>query len=233
MLQWAAGIRDAKISGLDAVVNAVILLSAWSAGNSYLYLASRALYSLAVSGNAPAVFTRCTKGGIPYYATAVSAAVSLLAYLNVASTGAVVFNWFINLINTGAFQSFACCCFIYIRFRKAMDVQGITDVPMRSRFQPYSAWVSGFFFTLLLLLNGFKVFVKGHWNTSTFLTSYLGIAIFAGLYFGHRYTVGRGDKWALRPQEVDLHSGLDVDIMYVTPQRPREKWYQKWRAIFE
>lgn len=35
---WAIGIR-----GLDSVVNVVIVLSAWSAGNSYLYLASRAL----------------------------------------------------------------------------------------------------------------------------------------------------------------------------------------------
>lgn len=230
---WAAGIRDAKIKSLDSVVNAIILLSAWSAGNSYLYLASRALYSLAVSGNAPAIFARCTKGGIPYYATAVSASVSLLAYLNVASTGETVFNWFVNLINTGAFQSFACCCFIYIRFRKAMDAQGITDIPMRSRFQPYSAWISGSFFILLLLLSGFKVFLKGQWGTSTFLTSYVGIAIFAVLYFGHRFTVGRSDKWAFRPLEIDLHTGLDVHITHGAPPKPREKWYQMWRVIFE
>ena len=231
---WSAGIRLAEIKGLDSVVNAVILLSAWSAGNSYLYLASRALYSLAITGNAPAIFARCTKGGLPYYAMAASASVSLLAYLNVASSGATVFNWFINLINTGSFQSFACCCIIYIRYRRATDAQGITDLPMRSRFQPYSSWISAVFFMLLLLLNGFKVFIRGNWNTSTFLTSYLGIVIFVGLYFGHRWTVGRGDKWAYRPQEVDLNSGLeDEDITQAGLPKPKDKWYQKWKVIFE
>ena len=35
-----------------------IIISAWSSGNSFLYLSSRSLYSLAVTGNAP----RCFKG---------------------------------------------------------------------------------------------------------------------------------------------------------------------------
>ena len=87
---------------------------------------------------------------------------------------------------------------------------------------------------LLLLLNGFKVFIRGNWNTSTFLTSYLGIVIFVGLYFGHRWTVGRGDKWAYRPQEVDLNSGLeDEDITHASLPKPKDKWYQKWKVIFE
>lgn len=95
---WALGIKDAGIRGLDSVVNAAILISAWSAGNSYLYLASRSLYSLSLDGNAPKIFTRCTKSGIPYYAVMASAAWSPLAYLNVSSGGATVFNWFINLM---------------------------------------------------------------------------------------------------------------------------------------
>lgn len=230
---WAIGAKDAGIKALDSVINAVIVLSAWSAGNSYLFLASRALYSLAVAGNAPAIFTRCTKSGIPYMATATSSLFCLLAYLNLASSGATVFNWFVNLVNTGGFQSWVCCCIVYIRYRKAIDTQGIIDIPFRSRFQPYTAWVSGIGFFILLLLNGFKVFTKGNWNTSTFFTSYVGILIFFVLYFGHRFTVGRNDKWAFRPQEVDLHTGLDDILAIETPAPPREKWYQKWRALFE
>lgn len=95
---WALGIRAAGIKGLDSVVNAAILLSAWSAGNSYLYLASRALYSQAIAGNAPKVFARCSKSGVPYYAVMASAAWALLAYLNVAASTATVFNWFADLM---------------------------------------------------------------------------------------------------------------------------------------
>ncbi|KAF3808959.1 Proline-specific permease [Colletotrichum gloeosporioides] len=230
---WAIGIRDAGIRGLDSVVNVVIVLSAWSAGNSYLYLASRALYSMALAGNAPRVFTRCTKSGVPYYATAASASLSLLAYLNVASTGATVFNWFVNLINTGAYQSWICCCVVYLRYRKAADAQGVADAPFRSRLQPYSSIVSICGFGLLLVVNGFKVFLDGQWDTSSFLTSYIGVAIFFALYFGHKFTVGRGDAWVRDPMDVDLVSGLDEVLAQETPAPPRTKWHQKWRVLFE
>ncbi|KAJ0331448.1 hypothetical protein COL922a_011931 [Colletotrichum nupharicola] len=225
---WAIGIR-----GLDSVVNVVIVLSAWSAGNSYLYLASRALYSMALAGNAPRIFTRCTKSGVPYYATAASASLSLLAYLNVASTGVTVFNWFVNLINTGAYQSWICCCVVYLRYRKAADAQGVADVPFRSRFQPYSSIVSICGFGLLLVVNGFKVFLDGQWDTSSFLTSYIGVVIFFALYFGHKFTVGRDDAWVRDPIDVDLVSWLDEAMAQETPAPPRTKWHQKWRVLFE
>ncbi|KAH8895675.1 putative proline-specific permease [Thozetella sp. PMI_491] len=231
---WALGIKDAGIRGLDSVINAVIVLSAWSAGSSYLYLASRALYSMACVGNAPHIFTRCTKTGIPYYAVAANVAFSTLAYLNVASSSATVFNWFVNIINAAAFQSWICCCIIYLRFRKATDAQNITDIPYRSRFQPYTAYVSMAGFSVLLLLTGFTVFLDGHWDTSTFITAYIGIPIFLFIYFVHKTTVARHDRWALHPVEVDLKTGLDEVIAQETPSRRGAlKWYEKWRVLFE
>ena len=65
---WAIAAERARIRVLDSVINAVILTSAWSAGNSYPFLASRTLYSIALVGNAPRIFARCTKSGIPYFA---------------------------------------------------------------------------------------------------------------------------------------------------------------------
>ncbi|KKY37117.1 putative proline permease [Diaporthe ampelina] len=44
---------------------AISLASAWSAGNLYLYLSSRALYSMALVGTAPRFFAKCTKSGVP------------------------------------------------------------------------------------------------------------------------------------------------------------------------
>lgn len=233
---WALAARNAGIKGLDSVINAVILVSALSAGNSYLYLSGRVLYSMAVAGHAPKIFLRCTKSGIPYYAVACSAIVSLLAYLYVSSRGATVFNWFVNLINTGGYQSWICICIVYLRFRKATIVQGVNDLPYRSRLQPYVAWISGTIFTLLLLLSGYKVFLRGQWNTSDFLTAYIGIPIFFALYFGHRLVAARTEKWVRPPEEVDLSSGLAEVLENEVPEDPEaksQKWYQKWRAIYE
>lgn len=234
---WALGIKAAGIPILDSIINGVIVLSAWSTGNSFLYISSRALYSLALSGNAPRIFARCTKHGIPHYATALSACFAALAYMNLGSTGSVVFNWLVNIVNTGAFQSWICCCFIYIRFHKATELQNVTvangQIPYRSRFQPYAAWISGLVFLILLLLNGFNVFVRGHWDTPTFITSYIGIVIFALLYFGHKCTVGRNDPWMTSLEKIDLYTGMDEVLAAELPPPPAIKWYQAWRILFE
>lgn len=106
---FVIGIKRAGIRGLDSVVNAVILTSAWSSGNAYLYLSSRSLYSLAVAGQAPAIFKRCLPNGLPYAAVIASSLFSLLAYMNVSSGGSEVFTWLVNLTNTGTFVSWVCC----------------------------------------------------------------------------------------------------------------------------
>ena len=216
---WAIAAKRAGTKGLDSVINAVILTSAWSSGNSYLFLASRTLYSMALVGNAPRIFGRCTKSGIPYVATAASACFCLLAYLNVSDSGATVFNWFVNLINTGGYMSWILICVIYLQFRKATFVQGITDLPYRSPFQPYMSYVSGSILFLLLLVSGFANFIHGHWNTSNFLTAYIGIAIFCLFYFGHKILAGRHDPWVVAPQDMDLVSGLEEVIAKETPGR--------------
>ncbi|KAF7538551.1 hypothetical protein G7Z17_g12612 [Cylindrodendrum hubeiense] len=126
---WVIAIKEAGIHGLDSVINAVIITSAWSSGNAYLYMSSRSLYSLAMVGNAPKVFTRCNRHGTPIYAVLVSAIFSLLAYLNASSSTSVVFNWFINFTNTAGFTSWICCSIILLRFRKACKAQNITSLP--------------------------------------------------------------------------------------------------------
>lgn len=155
---FVVGIRNAGINALPSIINAGIIISAWSSGNSFLYLSSRSLYSLALSGNAPSFFKACTKGGVPYRAVAASSLFTALAYLNCGTSGSVVFNWFVNLTNTSGFISWICCGIIYLRFRKACQLQGVTDLPYHSWLQPWGSWCNIVGFTFLCLINGFNVF---------------------------------------------------------------------------
>ncbi|KAE8132651.1 amino acid permease/ SLC12A domain-containing protein [Aspergillus pseudotamarii] len=74
---WSIAARNAGIVGLDSVINTVILLSALSAGNSYFYMSTRALYSTALIGSAPRFLMKCTKSGFPYNAVTCSTAICL------------------------------------------------------------------------------------------------------------------------------------------------------------
>ncbi|KAH8655492.1 amino acid permease/ SLC12A domain-containing protein [Xylariales sp. PMI_506] len=207
---WVVGIRNAGIHGLDSVINAVIITASWSAGNSFLYLASRSLYSMALDGSAPKIFARCTKGGVPIYAVLASSLFSFLAYMTVNSSASDVFNWLLNLVNTGGFISWVCCSIIYIRFRKACDVQGIpvSKLASRSPLQPIGAWITLVVFSILCLLNGFTVFFPSQWSVSDFLSAYIGLPLFIVIYFAHRF-VYRNDPWVIPSGEVDLQTGLD------------------------
>jgi amino acid transporter len=83
---------------LPHIVNAMILLAAFSAGNSYVYCASRSLYGLALDGKAPRLFTKCTKRGVPIYCVSVVMLIALLAFLQVSNSASVVLDWFVNLV---------------------------------------------------------------------------------------------------------------------------------------
>jgi amino acid transporter len=104
-------------------------------------------------------------------------------------------------------------------------VQSIGDLPYRSRFQPYLSYIFGTAFFIIVILNSFKVFVSDSWDTSTFLTSYIGIPIFLALYFGHKFTRGRSDPWMIPSEQVDLQSGLAEIIAAETPAKPSGKWH--------
>lgn len=203
---FVIGIKDSGIRVLDHIVNAVILCSAWSAGNIYMYLASRSIYSLAVAGNAPKFFTTTSRWGVPYYAVTSCTVLALLAYLNVSSSAGVVFNWLVNMINMAAFFSWGCISLAYLRFRTAIEVQGVdrSTLPYKSVCGKPGAYVCIVFSVVVGLLNGFYVFFPSEWNVSDFLTAYIGTLLFVVLFFGHKFTVGRGDGWLIPAEEINL-----------------------------
>ena len=96
---YVASMNRLKIPVLPHIVNAMVLGSAFSAGNSYAYCASRSLYGMALEGKAPKLFTRCTRNGVPIFAVASVLLISLLAFLQLNSGSATVLNWFVSLVS--------------------------------------------------------------------------------------------------------------------------------------
>ncbi|MBE3044923.1 amino acid permease, partial [Candidatus Bathyarchaeota archaeon] len=91
----------AEVAGIKAmphIINACILIFVFSASNSDLYIASRTLYGLASAGEAPAIFKKTDKRGVPVYALGMSAAIAMLAFMNVSSSSTDVFSYFVNLV---------------------------------------------------------------------------------------------------------------------------------------
>ena len=226
---FVVGIQKAGIRSLGSVVNAAILTSAWSAGNAYLYMSSRALYSMALAGQAPAVFQRCNKHGVPYMAVGAAWLFAPLSYLNIGNSSSVVFKWFVNLTTTSGFISWICCCIVFLRFRKAFSFQGKDHAPYRSRVQPYGTWIALVTFTILCFFNGFNVFLANEFTVSGFLTAYIGLPVFVLLFLVHKVVAGRSDPWLLPANEVNLCADFEPDP--ATDEENGKRW-KRWAANF-
>lgn len=93
---YVIAMQHMGIKVLPHIVNALILTAVYSAGNSYVYCASRTLYGLALEGKMPRFLTRCTGRGVPIYCVAITLAISASAFLQVSNNAAVVLNWWVR-----------------------------------------------------------------------------------------------------------------------------------------
>ncbi|UPK95521.1 hypothetical protein LCI18_006456 [Fusarium solani-melongenae] len=228
---FVIAIRNAGIPVLESIVNAMILLSAITAGNSFLYSASRNLYSLAKAGNAQGIFKRCNSYGLPYFSVAITACLGGLAYLSLSSSSLTVFNWLINITNTSGYVSWISCGIIYVRYRKAI-VHHKLESPYRSQLQPWGMYFGSAGSVVLLLINGFTVFFPSEWSVATFLTAYIGIPAFLLIYFGHRLYY-RDDEWVRKPEDIDMYEGMDEVLAAERPPPARGQISKRLWALIE
>ncbi|PHH51100.1 Proline-specific permease [Ceratocystis fimbriata CBS 114723] len=226
---FVIGIQNVGIEGFDHVINAAVLTSAWSAGNSFLYSGSRVLYSMSKTGHAPAFFRTTTAKGVPYVAILATWFPSLLAFLNVSNSGSRVFSWFTNISTISGFVAWIVVLVTYLRFRKAMEYNNMMDVlPYRTRFQPYGTYFVLFMISLLTLTNGFQILIPRNWSFQDFLAAYITLPIFLALYLGHRIAT-RSKRWAIPIEEIDCITGKkEMDELAEMDRPPVPKnWMEK------
>lgn len=225
---FVIGIQSVGIKGLNDVINAAILTSAWSSGNSFFYAASRVLLSLSKEGKAPKIFLKVNKHGVPYFACALTSIIGVLSYLNVSSGTKKVFDWFSNICTISGFIGWILIGIAYLRWRKAVIYNGLWDrVPFKTIFQPYGTYYSVFFIGLLSLTNGYATFF-GEFVAADFIAAYITLPVFFGLYFGHKIFT-RNWKWCYPVNEIDVLSGLEhvEKISEEAPCPQPTTWYGK------
>ncbi|KAJ7141573.1 general amino acid permease variant 1 [Mycena filopes] len=180
---WVLAFTRAGVTGLPSLINAVILTSAFSAGNGLLFLASRILYGLAFRKQAPAFFLRQTQSGVPITAVLFTGAFSLLAFLNVAVRPSKVFSWFVTLSAISGLLGWASMNLTYLRFYYGMRKQGITsEAVYHSPLQPFAAMWALFWLVVYILISGIPVFWA--FNGPDFVAAYINIPFFVILYVG-------------------------------------------------
>ncbi|KAG1860288.1 amino acid permease/ SLC12A domain-containing protein [Suillus subalutaceus] len=220
-----------QISGirvLPSVVNAGLIASAFSAGNSFLFCSSRTLYGLALRGQAPRFLTRCTRKGVPIVAVLCSSAFAFLSLMNISSGAETVFNWLQHLSVMGGFLGWLSINITYIFFYRGLQYQGI-DRRKLFYWNPLQPWLSVWgliWCVLFILINGYNVFWD--FSASGFLTSYLTIPLFIGLFLFWKITRSTA-IW--NPGEMDFTTCIPSIEETEGPQYPPNGFWQHVAAV--
>lgn len=205
---YVVAMQNLGIKALPDIVNAVVLTSAFSAGNSYTYCSSRALYGLAERGFAPPFLKYLTRNGVPIFCVCVSIAFSMLSLMQLGSLGAKVLNYMVSLCTGSQLLNYGFMSITYIRFYQACQVQGLdrTTFPYRSWFQPYSIYIATFFIWIMIGILGYTVFMPGRWEVDTFLFNYVMIFVSAAIFIF--WKVFRRTKF-VSSKDADLFTGIE------------------------
>ncbi|KAJ3297780.1 hypothetical protein HDU79_002254 [Rhizoclosmatium sp. JEL0117] len=212
--------KQIGISGAADIMNAVIVLAAWSAINSGLYATSRVLYGLSEDGFAPKAFGKVDRRGVPYvglYFTTLFAALGLVAGYAVGSED--VFNFLSGFVSVNTLLAWMAVSITHLRFRWGYIAQGrqLKDLPYVAPFFPYIDILSLAIGTFVLFCITFGALYgqdinRGWWFDNSWI--YFGIPLFFSFfigkaaYDGHQSGKGFTAALGLIPyEEMDFTTG--------------------------
>lgn len=210
---WTIALVHAGWPGAGNLLNVVMLTAQLSSINTCIYVCSRSLVSLAVSGRAPRFFGKTTSNGTPVYAIVFSNFLGLAALLNYTAGPGKIFTYLVDIGGAATFVAWAFIGVTHIRMRKAWKVQGysVDELPYRALWFPYGAWFVVCINIFLVIISGYTTFI-GTFDAVDFVFNYIVLVIFVALYvFWKLY---KKTKW-VKLEEMDLVSGRREDLCAV------------------
>jgi lysine-specific permease len=171
------------------IMNAVILSSVLSCGNSSMYVASRMLYAMSHSGKAPKLFGKLNRRGVPVAALLATGLISALAFFSTMVGDQKIYQIFYNASSLSGFLIWLGIAVCHLRFRRAWVAQGrsLGDLKFKSKLYPFGPWLAVVLFVVVLFGANIGVFQTPVFSWFDFITGYLMIPGFLIFYLGHKY----------------------------------------------
>lgn len=206
---FVAAIQIAGIAVLPHILNACILLFVVAAANNSLFMATRCIYGLSQEKQAPAVFSRTGRRGVPFYALGLCSSLALLAYMGISYNSKVAFGHLVNLVTTLGLLIWISILVTHISFTHARKVQKIPNeaLAFKAPFGSFGSWIAVFSCIVISLTRSIHLFDTSdgdRFDYVAFITSYLGIPVYLSLIIGYKVAT---KCRRVSPKEADLITG--------------------------
>ena len=182
-------------------MNAVILTSVLSCGNSSMYAASRTMQHMAESGDAPKFFAKISKNGVPVRSVLLTAAIAATAFVASMIGDGVAYTAAYYLCGIAGVYNWLTISVAHYRFRKGWLAQGhsLEELEYKSPFYPWGSWLCIIVCVVVCFGANWWVFTEFNWFD--FLTCYAIIPISIIMFF--IYKKKRGTVW-VKYEDMDL-----------------------------
>jgi lysine-specific permease len=191
----------AGLASAASIMNAVILTSVLSCGNSSMYAASRTLQHMAERGAAPKFFARNSKRGVPIRAILATTVIAASAFFASLLGDGVAYTAAYYLCGIAGVYNWLTISVAHYRFRKGFLKQGhsLNELEYKSPLYPIGSWFVIIVCIVVCFGANFWVFIDFNWFD--FITCYAIIPLSVIMFFV--YKKKRNTKW-VKYEDMDF-----------------------------
>lgn len=225
---FVIAIVNGGIKVLPDIMNAVVLISVLSVGNSSVFGCSRTMASLAVQGLIPKIFGYIDKSGRPLFSLIFIYLIGMLGFLVVNENQDQVFTWFFSICSLSSFFTWAGICVAHIRFRWGLYAQGRSteEVIFTSPMGVYGSY-AGVIILVLIVMGEIwvSIFPIGSpADVVVFWQNCLSLPLMIIMWIGHKTYSKSWNRLYIRGEDMDLDTGRrEVDIELLKQEIADEK----------
>lgn len=145
--------RNAGLHGAALIVNIVVLTSALTSGNYFVYSCARYLWSMSKFNQAPKVFAKTNKKGVPVNALLISMLFGIFAIVAEFVAEDSVYLFIVYFIGGGNIFVYSVMCICQYRFRKRYIAEGgdVKDLKYKTPLFPLVPILGVAAFALMLI----------------------------------------------------------------------------------
>lgn len=181
--------QKAGLAVAASVMNAVILTSVLSAGNSGMYASTRMLWVMAKEGKAPKFLAKINSRGVPVNALIVTTLVGMLAFLASLFGDGTVYIWLLNASGMSGFIAWLGISISHYRFRKAHMAQGrdLSELPYKAKWFPFGPIFALIICFIVILGQNYTAFTGDKIDWNGVLVSYIGLPLFILVWLAYKF----------------------------------------------
>jgi len=179
----------AGIAGAASIMNAVVLSSVLSCGNSGMYASSRMLYAMAKEGKAPTWLGKVNDRGVPINALLLTTVVASACFLSGLYAENSVYAWLVAASGLTGFIAWLGIAISHYRFRKAYVAQGknLKDLKYKSKLFPFGPIIALVLCVIVIFGQGVGYVTGPKIDWVGLITTYFGLPIFAIIWGTYKY----------------------------------------------